>query len=135
LLRAHSLDQVKTGFAGVLACAHAKGNSLDILFLRAEGKNYILQGGDIDGRLKTLFDALRIPRDANELPARAEPEPDENPLFCLLENDDLISEVRVNTDRLLSLPLKKVIGKHDVYLQIAVRLNTTIPSSYSWAFE
>jgi hypothetical protein len=34
--------------------------SLDILFLRAEERNYVLQGGDIDRRLTVLFDALRI---------------------------------------------------------------------------
>jgi len=66
--------------------------SLDILFLRVEEKNYILQGGDIDGRIKTLFDGLRMIRDANELPRGTKPEEDEKPFFCLLEDDKLISE-------------------------------------------
>src|SRR6187397_3050423 len=36
--------------------------SLDILFLRQEQPgSLILQGGDLDGRIKTLFDGLRMP--------------------------------------------------------------------------
>src|SRR6266849_6098917 len=36
--------------------------SLDILFLRREEPgSLILQGGDIDNRIKTLFDALKMP--------------------------------------------------------------------------
>ncbi len=46
--------------------------SLEILFLRAEEQNYILQSGDIDGRLKALFDALRI-AESGELPPKASP--------------------------------------------------------------
>jgi hypothetical protein len=39
-----------------LACA------LDIQFLRHEEPGLlVLQGGDLDGRLKTLFDAMRMP--------------------------------------------------------------------------
>jgi hypothetical protein len=109
--------------------------SLDILFLRAEERNYVLQGGDIDGRIKILFDALRIAREASELPPGAKPDLDENPLFCLLENDELISQVNINTDRLLNLPEKKVIDKSDVYLQITVRLNPTVVAADSWVFE
>jgi len=97
---------------------------LDILFLRVEEKDYVLQGGDIDGRLKTLFDGLRMAREANELPRGAVQSQDEDPLFCLLENDDLVSEVSVVTGQLLALPDSKQISKSDVYLQIAVQLNS-----------
>jgi hypothetical protein len=101
--------------------------SLDILFLRAEEKNYILQGGDIDGRLKTLFDSLRMIRDAQELPTdHAIPGEGEEPFFVLLEDDSLISEVRVNANQLLLLPGTKAVEKDDVYLQIAVQLNPTV---------
>lgn len=99
--------------------------SLDILFLRVEEKNYILQGGDIDGRLKTLFDGLRMQLDPNETPPRIVAETHENPFFCLLENDDLISEVRVNSSQLLMLPGATEIDQADVFLQITVRLNAT----------
>jgi hypothetical protein len=36
--------------------------SLDVLFLRPDIAGKVLQGGDIDNRLKTLFDALRLPQ-------------------------------------------------------------------------
>jgi hypothetical protein len=108
--------------------------SLEILFLRAEEKNYIIQGGDIDGRLKALFDALRIVTNIGELPVHASPEADEDPFFCLLQDDKLISEVRVNTGQLLRLPDSKVLSPHDVYLQITVRLNSTQMTQFSWAF-
>ena len=50
-----------------LACA------LDILFLRQEEPGQlVLQSGDIDGRIKTLFDALRIPSKQEEDAAKRE---------------------------------------------------------------
>lgn len=113
-------------------CLHC---ALDILFLRREEKNYILQSGDIDGRLKTLFDALRIVDKKDELPPRAAPEQDEDPFFCLLQDDKLISEVHVKTGPLLMLPDTKIADKHDVYLQIGVRLNPTQRVHEAWAFE
>lgn len=110
---------------------------LHILFLRVDEKrNYVLQGGDIDGRLKTLFDALRIAREKNELPNGAVQGSDETPLFVLLENDDLVSEINISTDRLLLLPEAKRItpDPHDVYLQITVQLNPAQQTRYAWAF-
>jgi len=76
---------------------------LRIFLLRPEPPGAIItQGGDIDNRLKTLFDALRVPKDKGELPSQAAPAPDEDPFFCLLEDDALIIGVSVETDRLLA---------------------------------
>jgi hypothetical protein len=107
---------------------------LDVLFLRVEEKDYVLQGGDVDGRIKILFDALRLVRSKDELPTGAQPESGEDPFFCLLQDDELISEVRINTGQLLHLPDARELDKHDVYLQIAIRLNPTQLTQYSWAF-
>jgi hypothetical protein len=76
--------------------------SLDILFLRREAKGRIVQTGDLDNRIKVLFDALRIPRN-HELPDEitASPDREPNPFFCLLSDDSLITEFRVTADRLL----------------------------------
>jgi hypothetical protein len=80
----------------VLAC------KLDILFLRREvGLGRIIQGGDIDNRLKTLFDALRIPKTMEEIGGLPLLE-SEKPFFCLLEDDALITEVKVRADTLLT---------------------------------
>jgi hypothetical protein len=77
--------------------------SIDVLFLRPEGPGLLMKGGDLDARLKTLFDALRLPSDLSETGGIG-PQEDENPFFCLLEDDKLISEVHVTTDELLVLP-------------------------------
>jgi hypothetical protein len=75
---------------------------LDILVLRPEAPGAIISHfGDIDNQLKTLFDALRRPVDASEVPKSWKPGSDENPLHCLLEDDKLITHVSVETDRLL----------------------------------
>jgi hypothetical protein len=78
---------------------------LDILFLRAEeprGHLFAPNGaGDLDNRLGVLFDALRIPQSIDELPDGATPEPDDDPFFCLLHNDNLVTAVRVESERLL----------------------------------
>lgn len=77
---------------------------LDILMLRGGRPGRVI--ADIDNRLKTLFDALRMPRNAGELGAKTSegqisPMPGEEPFYVLLENDDLITSVKVTTDILL----------------------------------
>ena len=52
--------------------------------------------GDIDNKLKTLFDALRIPKQAQELPVGWTQTTETNPLFCLLEDDSFISKVAIS---------------------------------------
>jgi hypothetical protein len=96
--------------------------SLDILLLRPEEDRFIFEQGDIDGQVKTLFDALRIPNSPDET-AGATPEPDEHPLFCLLQDDKLISEVKVTTDQLLMLPHEREVRANTCFVTIHVRLN------------
>lgn len=72
---------------------------LDVLFLRPDRPGVVLRSGDIDNRLKTLFDALRIPEAAESYHQR--PRSAEEPFFCLLEDDKLITKVSVETDQLL----------------------------------
>lgn len=93
---------------------------LDILFLRYDQPGAtLIQSGDIDNRLKTLFDALRRPQNTAECPAPAGD--DENPFFCLLEDDKLIDHVAVTTDLLLE-PDRDV---NDVHLVIDVKMKLT----------
>jgi hypothetical protein len=96
--------------------------SLDILLLRPEGDRFIFEQGDIDGQVKTLFDALRIPDNTGETDG-AIPEPDEHPLFCLLQDDKLISEVKVTTDQLLMLPHEKEVRANTCLVTVHVKLN------------
>lgn len=83
---------------------------LDILFLRAEPPGSVFtanEAGDLDNRLKVLFDALRVPKDAAELPPGATPTADHNPFLCLLEDDKLITAVRLESERLLDVAPNK----------------------------
>lgn len=63
----------------------------------------ISQSGDIDNRLKTLLDALKVPKEPTALPQDESPLENETPFFCLLEDDSLITAVSVETDRLLEV--------------------------------
>jgi hypothetical protein len=78
---------------------------LDILLLRTQIGGLLTQGSDVDNQLKTLFDGLKCPQDG-EVDEDWIPEKDEEDgLYCLLEDDKLITRVSVETDRLL-LPEK-----------------------------
>ncbi len=92
---------------------------LKIFMLRPEPAGSIItQGGDIDNRLKTLFDSLRVPKNEGEVPRTAQPMPDQDPLFCLLEDDALITSISVETERLL-IPNQRPT---EVHLDIQVTL-------------
>lgn len=92
---------------------------LDVLFLRPEDPGRVVtQGGDLDNRIKTLFDGLRIPK-TNELP-RGTAQTDA--VWCLLEDDALITEFSVRTDRLLNPS-----NNDDVLLVIAVTVGVSRP--------
>jgi hypothetical protein len=91
---------------------------LDILFLRYEPKgNIVNEYGDLDNRLKVLFDALRMPKDAGELPALASPPGD--PFFVLLQDDSLITGFRVNSEKLLQ-------SSSAVLNQVRLVINVTV---------
>ena len=101
-------------YFGSLACA------LDILFLRRDQPGDLIKyGGDIDNRIKVLFDALRMPQEPYEL-NRLKPGEDENPFFCLLQDDRQITEVNINTDRLLT-PQTTDENINDIHLIIHVK--------------
>ena len=78
---------------------------IDILMLRPELPGGIVtSGGDIDNRLKTLFDALRVPGVPQEIASNTRPSSANEPHFTLLEDDALIARINVETDRLLAAP-------------------------------
>lgn len=102
--------------AGGFSCA------LDILFLRRDVPgNLIANGGDIDSRIKVLLDGLRMPGTVNELGGFSIDQEDENPFYCLLEDDKLISQISVTTDRLIT-PQKAQENENDVMLVIHVTM-------------
>jgi hypothetical protein len=100
---------------------------LNILFLRQEDPGaFVLQGGDIDNRIKTLFDALRKPEP--DVVVRNPQQYD--PLYCLLESDTLISGFGVDTDRLLFPQTEKESEAHLV-IEVVVRVLSIGPWNMS----
>lgn len=93
---------------------------LDILFLRPDRPGVVLRSGDIDNRLKTLFDALRVP-EAGENYHQKPQGAGEQPFFCLLEDDKLITKIAVETDQLLQFVTPKQ-DVNEVRLVITVTL-------------
>lgn len=74
---------------------------LDILVLRPAPPGAVLRdGGDLDNRIKTLIDALRLPS-WNELPSKWAADLSQRPFHCLLSDDKLVSAFKVTSDRLL----------------------------------
>jgi hypothetical protein len=97
---------------------------LDILFLRREPPGRLISGGgDIDNRLKVLFDALRMPQDDNEVRGLS-PTTDNKVILCLTEDDKLITGFRVITDRLLE-PANSDAEENNVRLIINVEVKAT----------
>lgn len=97
---------------------------LDILFLRREKPGAIIQGGDIDNRIKTLLDALRVPKHADEMKGSGDAV---SPLFCLMSDDSLITDLKVTTDRLLTPSLSDSTHPDaDVHLIIHVTVRPQV---------
>lgn len=105
--------------------------ALDILMLR-EGRPGEVRA-DMDNRLKTLFDALRMAKNSLELgegtkKGKQEPESEEYPFYVLLEDDRLITHISVTSDMLLE-PVKGAEPETAVRLVINVTVrpyNVTI---------
>ena len=95
--------------------------SLEILLLRPESAGSVLtQAGDIDNRLKTLMDALQVPKD-DQIPKDVVPQLDEAFLYCLLEDDNLITSLDISTSKLYDT----VSSSNEVLLVINVTADFT----------
>ncbi len=94
---------------------------LDIVMLRAGPMGSLVTGGgDIDNRLKTLFDALQIP-DENQAVNLTTNDIPESPMLCLMSDDKLITSVNVSTAQLLDV--------EDQSKEVVLIINVTIHNS------
>ncbi|NMM44862.1 hypothetical protein HH303_10270 [Rhodospirillaceae bacterium KN72] len=96
--------------------------ALDILLLRHGAPGRTIQ--DIDNRVKTIFDALCMPRSPEALGAALPegprtPDADESPFYVLLEDDSLITHLSVTSDILLE-PVEGVPADQSARLVISV---------------
>lgn len=110
--------------------------AIDILFMRTGGNRAIFNQGDLDGRLKTLLDALSNP-DANQGYSDRTFDKQSNPLFTLLENDKQITRLSVETDQMLE-PLTnnepENYGVNDARLVISVSVAPVEPATWNLPF-
>lgn len=101
---------------------------LKVLFLRKEAPGRVYQGGDVDGRIKTLLDALAMPQHAEQIVADGEPP---TLINCLMEDDSMISSLEVETERLLT---GDDHAKDYVRLIISVDVRVRVARIYNQSF-
>ena len=107
--------------------------ALDITLLRPETPGALLaQGGDIDNRLKTLLDALSVPSNPQAIPRKFAPDPTQIPLFCLLQDDALVTGLQIRTERWLN---PSAANNAEVVLLIRVSTFTSKNEWYNVGFS
>ena len=103
--------------------------SVDILFLRSGDPGSIMREGDLDGRLKTIFDSLCIPRSSSGIDTSVNP----NPMFCVLEDDSQISRVSVESDELLERSETKITNEARLVLSVRIKPAVANLATIEWA--
>ena len=105
-------------------------------FVAAERQWVATNNAGSDNRIKTLIDCLRKPENANELRGNETPRTGEDPFFCLLEDDRLVSHFAVETDMLLDEEFpERSDDKSMVRLIITVELRPYLPTYFNMAFS
>jgi hypothetical protein len=103
--------------------------SLKIIFMRKERPGRIYTG-DLDNRIKTFLDSLKVPKSEADCVANVYPKPTE-PIRCLVEDDSLITGLNVETTRLLSSDGGE---KNYVRLVVEVLVHVMYPRTYNELF-
>lgn len=105
------------------------------LYRPQDAGSIIYTGGDLDNRLKTLFDALRMPHDTNEVGGSTPPgsSPEDRRVFCLLEDDELITKLSIESKRLLGPPRADDFQNY-VELEIDVVISAVTPMAENSPF-
>jgi hypothetical protein len=94
-----SIEKHGAWFRPLVRESHALQCGLKITFLRQEAPGKIYQAGDLDGRMKTLLDALAMPQHREQVLGTATRL---DPIYCLLEDDALVSGLEIESERLLT---------------------------------
>jgi hypothetical protein len=106
------------------------GLKVDLLVNHQPG-SVLSKQGDLDNRLKTLFDGLRVPtvtQEIKQFKTREQLEADD--YICLLQDDVLITSLQIEVQRYLGAPLN--VGEDHVRANIAV---LTEPSEAAYVNE
>lgn len=108
---------------------------LDILFLRRDIPGSVVHAGDIDNRIKTLIDALRMPGiNGAELRGNETPQDGEEPFFVLLEDDKMVSSLSVESDTLLDPDESHPADNRRVRLVVTVTIKPYYVTLFNLSF-
>jgi hypothetical protein len=111
-------------FAAIARTALGLGCEVDIkLLVNHEPGSVITRAGDLDNRLKTIFDALRVPQ-ANEFRGINLTIAADHFYPCLLEDDAAITKVSIASERWLDGGNRT---ENEVHLSIGVRVIILTP--------
>jgi hypothetical protein len=108
--------------------------NLNILFLRRDQPPTVLDAGDLDNRVKTLIDTLRMPTSGNELAGNERPAEGEDPFFCLLEDDHSVTGLTVETGTLLDPPVAGDGGAARAKVIVSVELKPNDVTMFNLGF-
>jgi hypothetical protein len=81
---------------------------------------------DVDNRVKTIVDALRIPTDHDGY-ENLKPKTGETPFFCLMDDDRQISKLSIESGRLLIWPPSADASYAHVTLTVHIK-----PENLTW---
>lgn len=100
---------------------------LDFLILAPQRPSSAIIHGDLDNRIKTVIDALRMPQNGSEVTNVIAQNCSETPICVLLEDDRLVSKISATTDVLLGCDKEQIRQGH-VKLIISVHVYPKSPS-------
>jgi hypothetical protein len=96
-----SIDKFGVWFKPIVRESFALHCGLKIMFLRKEIPGKLYQAGDLDGRMKTIIDSLTMPRHVEQMSNVCLITTPEVPIFCLMEDDSLVSGLNIESEKLL----------------------------------
>jgi len=123
-----SIEKHGAWFRPLVRENHALHCGLKILFMRKEQPGKVYQGGDLDGRTKTIIDSLTMPQHVEQVRGKSTKT---DPIYCLLEDDSLVSGVHVESERLLT---DQNFPKDHVKLVIEVDVRVRRATIYNQSF-
>ena len=129
----HPLDVSGTKYTPLIRQSLNLSCELSILFLKQDETGAVhFNGGDLDGRLKALLDALRAPnkqeRKASLDKLGDEAGDFEGDMYCLLQSDTLVERFDVQTERLL-FPKSHSPDEAFLIIEVDVRVLRVIPQN------
>ena len=75
---------------------------VSVLLFRPHSRGAVLsEAGDVDNRLKTLIDGLRLPHAKQEIRDESTGGNLPSPFFCLLEDDSLVTKASLESEQML----------------------------------